>query len=112
MQSQLHVCQVENILSHFIGQGNDNFERQDFDGDGIPDGIQFSIFNLTIETTEPQPPSPFANDFLGAAAYLDEHSNQDWSDFCLSYRFTYRDFAQGVLGLAFVASTGARGEVE
>ena len=62
-----------------------------------------------METTPPDS-APFNNDFLGAAAYLDAHSeDEDWSEYCLSYRFTYRDFDQGVLGLAFVASTGSRG---
>ncbi len=61
-----------------------------------------------METSPPDSP-PFNNDFLGAAAYLDAHSDEDWSEYCLSYRFTYRDFDQGVLGLAFVASTGSRG---
>lgn len=77
--------------------------------DGNPDKIHFSIFNLEIETTAPDSSSPFNNEFLGAAAYLDAHSTADYSEFCLSYRFTYRDFDQGVLGLAFVAATGSRG---
>ena len=30
-------------------------------------------------------------------------SQADYSDFCLSYRFTYRDFDNGVVGLAYIA---------
>lgn len=92
-------------------QGSENFKRQDFNDDGVADGIQLSIFNLTVETTPPESDNPFRNDFLGPEAYLDAHSSADYSEYCLSYRFTYRDFAQGVLGLAYVAATGSRGQL-
>lgn len=65
---------------------------------------------MTVETTPPPPNDPFYDKFLGPEAYLDAHSSFDYNDYCLSYRFTYRDFAQGVLGLAYVAATGSRGE--
>ena len=92
-------------------QGSTNFENQDFNDNGTPDGIHFSIFNLTVETSPPPSGSPFANNFIGPEAFLDEHSSFDYSDFCLSYRFTYRDFDRGVLGLAYVAAAGSSGQL-
>jgi disintegrin and metalloproteinase domain-containing protein 10 len=37
------------------------------------------------------------------SAFLNQHSQANYSDFCLAYRFTYRDFDGGVVGLAYIA---------
>ncbi|CAB4032846.1 ADAM 17-like protease, partial [Paramuricea clavata] len=34
---------------------------------------------------------------------LEQFSRQDWQEFCLAHLFTYQDFADGVIGLAYVA---------
>ena len=60
----------------------------------------------------------FAMDFIGVQAFLERHSRPQPGDqnfpvnfdqFCAVYRFTYRDFANGVLGLAYVAQPGTTG---
>ena len=79
--------------------------------DGNPDNIQFGVKEMTIETTPPPAGSNFANDFIGVSAFLNAHSSFDYSDFCLSYRFTYRDFENGVVGLAYVAPQASMGSV-
>ena len=56
---------------------------------------------MVVNTTEED--EPFRNPFLGVQAFLDLHSTQNYSDYCLAYRFTNRDFDGGVVGLAYVA---------
>ena len=48
---------------------------------------------------------------MGVERFLQLHSEEDFSGFCLSYRFTNRDFDSGVLGLAYVAKQGATGGI-
>ena len=71
--------------------------------DGSPDNIQFGVRDVVVETEKPTVP-PFNVEFLGVEAYLRHHSNEPSGEFCLAYRFTYRDFDGGVLGLAYVAA--------
>ncbi len=98
-QQLLHVC----TYNHIIIQGSSIFEDTDFDGDGNPDRIHFGILDMEIETTPPPAGNFFANDFIGVESFLNQHSTADYSDYCLSYRFTHRDFDDGVVGLAYVA---------
>ena len=58
---------------------------------------------MTIENNAPPPSDFFANDFIGVSSFLNQHSTANYSDFCLSYRFTHRDFDDGVVGLAYIA---------
>lgn len=58
---------------------------------------------MSIEKQPPTAGSFYANEFIGVSAFLNEHSTFDFSDYCLSYRFTYRDFDSGVVGLAYIA---------
>ena len=46
-------------------------------------------------------------EFLGVDKFLDLWSLKNHDLYCLSYLFTYRDFNDGVLGLAFVGSTSS-----
>ncbi|KAL3886426.1 hypothetical protein ACJMK2_026418 [Sinanodonta woodiana] len=48
--------------------------------------------------------SPYCRDNLDVSNFLNLHSMENHDDFCLAYVFTYRDFAQGTLGLAWVGS--------
>ncbi len=57
---------------------------------------------MAIENNPPADGDFYDNDFIGVQAFLDRHSTADWSDYCLSYRFTSRDFNDGVVGLAYV----------
>lgn len=75
----------------------------DFDEDGSVDGINFGVRDCEIEIEPPLTGDFFASEFIGVSAFLNEHSQDDYSDYCLSYRFTYRDFDGGVVGLAYIA---------
>lgn len=49
---------------------------------------------------------------MDVSNFLNLHSLENHSDFCLAYVFTYRDFTGGTLGLAWVASaSGASGGI-
>lgn len=54
--------------------------------------------------------NPFCAENIDVSNFLDLHSRTNYEDFCLSYVFTYRDFADGVVGLAWVASPDASGK--
>ena len=46
----------------------------------------------------------FKDDFIGVEKYLDLASVGNLEEYCLAYTFTNRDFANGVLGLAWIAT--------
>ena len=55
--------------------------------------------------------NPYAPEYIGVEKFLDiislePTSSKDGEQFCLSHVFTYRDFEDGVLGLAWVAEPG------
>jgi disintegrin and metalloproteinase domain-containing protein 10 len=52
--------------------------------------------------------SKFCSDSIDVSNFLNLNSLQDHSEFCLAYIFTYRDFTQGTLGLAWVGSSGRK----
>ncbi|XP_064387720.1 disintegrin and metalloproteinase domain-containing protein 10-like isoform X3 [Halichondria panicea] len=91
------------VMSTIILTGSRIFERTDFDSDGLADGIHFGLLGMEVENTPPASGSFYDNQDIGVQAFLNEHSTADWSQYCLSYRFTSRDFDDGVVGLAYVA---------
>ena len=98
------MAQVTSLLSSIISTASMIYERTDFNGDGQRDRIQFGIQNLTIHDQPPPASSFLADEFIGVASFLDRYSTADYGDYCLSYLFTYRDFDDGVLGLAYIAA--------
>ena len=88
--------------THTHTQGSSYFQRTDFDGDGNGDGIQFGIQDIVVEQ-QPATTGFFSSEFIGVQAFLNQHSTENWSEYCLSYRFTSRDFNDGVVGLAYIA---------
>lgn len=48
--------------------------------------------------------NPFCDEHVDVSNFLNMHSQQDYSSFCLSYAMTFRDFVGGTLGLAWVSS--------
>lgn len=51
--------------------------------------------------------NPYADNDIGVERLLEINSEENHDDVCLSYVFTYRDFANGVLGLAWVGEQGS-----
>lgn len=50
----------------------------------------------------------FCNSNLDVSNFLNLHSFTNHDNYCLAYVFTYRDFADGTLGLAWIAQSGCK----
>lgn len=108
--TQDRKIQAMATLSTIVKQASAIYQTTDFitSSGGTINGITFGIMTLNVETAPPTTP-PFNNPYIGVQAFLDYHSQADYSQYCLSYRFTYRQFDQGVIGLAYVAADGSLG---
>ena len=103
------ITQAKAYLSRTVASANAIYELTSFYGTGPGgDGIGFEIAGMDILTEDT---GMFVNDFIGVQAFLKEHSMEDFSSYCAAYRFTYRDFDDGVLGLAYVAQSGYNGGI-
>ena len=103
------TIQAMAYLSNAVGAVNGIYESTIFYGNGPGgDGIGFEIAGIDILT---QDTGFFTDPFLGVQSFLGAHSHETFDAYCASYRFTYRDFNGGVLGLAYVAQPGANGGI-
>ncbi|WAR29091.1 ADA10-like protein [Mya arenaria] len=100
---------IEKLTAHV--QALDTiFKAEDFDQSGGPDNIGFIIKKIKVWTD----PTATGYKYDGNYAvdyFLDLHSEDNYDAYCLSYMFTYRDFSDGVLGLAWVGDVSSRGGV-
>lgn len=101
---ELKAAVVVNFISNYVDRVKEIYQETNFNG---ITGITFAISTLLIQT-EPQP--GFEQPNLGVETFLERHSQTNYDEFCLSYRFTARDFVDGVLGLAYIG-TSSRGSV-
>ena len=71
-------------------------------------GIQFQIQRMGANdsTDVNDRNNPYKDNNIGVEKLLEINSEEEHDDVCLSYVFTYRDFADGVLGLAWVGEAG------
>lgn len=84
------------------------FIVSDFDGDSLPDNIGFSIKRIKIYDDPTEPGYKYSG-YYGVNSMLYLHSELNYDAFCLSYMFTYRDFDNGILGLAWTAEPSTSG---
>lgn len=107
VDNKLREAVVVSFISNYVDRVKEIYQQTDFNGIL---GITFAISTLLIQT-KPQP--GFERNNLGVESYLERHSQTNYDEFCLAYRFTARDFADGVLGLAYIgtASPGSVGGV-
>jgi disintegrin and metalloproteinase domain-containing protein 10 len=72
--------------------------------------IEFVIGRMLVNgTEEAKAGNPFQPKNIGVEKLLELNSLQEINqDYCLGYIFTYRDFNDGVLGLAWVGSAKGR----
>ncbi len=85
-----------------LTQVQEIFRTTDFDNDGTADGIIPLIARVEILNRN-DPSYNFGTPTIAVNEYLDRWSQINHEEFCLALLFTYRDFANGVLGLAWVA---------
>ena len=88
------------------------YRNTDFNGDGISDSIQPVIIKLEIFDPG-EPGYRYGAASIEVKDFLDLWSQEDQSMYCLALLLTYRDFANGVMGLAWVAQPpgGNRGGI-
>ncbi|XP_020898884.1 disintegrin and metalloproteinase domain-containing protein 10 [Exaiptasia diaphana] len=104
------------LMSAHVQAINTIYPGIDFNGDGSSDGIEFVIGRMIVNGSKEagEPGNVFAPNNIGVEKLLDLNSEQErGQEYCLSYIFTYRDFDNGVLGLAWVGDiTNAGGICE
>ncbi|CAC5391243.1 ADAM10 [Mytilus coruscus] len=98
-----HVDAINTIYSNTVFKTFDNSIKYS--------GVRFKIQRTKImtDTTEECGTSKaktLCSDNIDVSNFLNENSLINHSAFCLAYIFTYRDFTQGTLGLAWVGSSG------
>jgi len=73
-------------------------------------GIQFQIQRMSANDSADVnvASSPYRHANIGVEKLLEINSEENHDDVCLAYVFTYRDFADGVLGLAWVGEAGTQ----
>ena len=96
---ELKEAVVVSFISSYVDRVREIYEQTNFDS--ITD-ITFAIDTLIVQTTAE---SGFERDNLGVETFLEQHARTKYDDFCLAYRFTARDFADGVLGLAYIGTS-------
>ena len=69
--------------------------------------VGLAIARITVYTSENEPRKGYGDTIKDASKFLDLWSQENQDAYCLAMLFTYRDFVDGVLGLAWVASTGS-----
>ena len=79
-------------------------------------GYTFQVNRIKIlndSDCQSTPKKSFCERNMDASYFLEKHSEEDHSDFCLAYVLTYRDFPGGTLGLAWPAypSSGKKGGI-
>ncbi|XP_071500624.1 disintegrin and metalloproteinase domain-containing protein 10-like [Diadema antillarum] len=69
--------------------------------------VSFSVERMRVWTEEDigLVGYPFSNEYIGVEKFLDLASTGNFNAYCLSYTFANRDFANGILGLAWIASS-------
>lgn len=94
-----HVDGIKKIYS------NTTFRYQNY---GPYAGFTFAVHRVQINTSSECSPSetqnPFCKANIDVSNFLNLNSLSNHDLYCLAYVFTYRDFSQGTLGLAWVGS--------
>uniref|UniRef100_A0A672QI31 ADAM10 endopeptidase n=1 Tax=Sinocyclocheilus grahami TaxID=75366 RepID=A0A672QI31_SINGR len=87
-------------VASYMKAVNDIYDKADFEGIEL---VNFKVKFLTV-ITEEDPSSPLGKTHIGPEKLLSLFSEMNWSNYCLSYLLTNRDFS-GVLGLAWEGKT-------
>ena len=88
-------------VCYFMSEASKAFEDTDFDGDGPADKIGFDLKGMIIYETEDAAQYKMDGS-LNVEDYLEVFSEYDFGSYCLAAAFTHRDFADGVIGLAWL----------
>ncbi|KAK3092596.1 hypothetical protein FSP39_004811 [Pinctada imbricata] len=98
-------------IKYQVGMSDVIFRGTDFDGDGVGDNVGFEISQITIFSDSNANDYRMGDTSMNAQDYLNAFSTYNHDQFCLGIAFTYRDFSDGLVGLAWVASSDIYGPV-
>ncbi|XP_041458780.1 disintegrin and metalloproteinase domain-containing protein 10-like [Lytechinus variegatus] len=98
------VSAVVTQIGQHVQAANAIYGNTDF---GDYRNISFSVERLRVWTPEDigRTSYLFGNNYIGVEKFLDLASTGNFNAYCLAYTFANRDFANGVLGLAWIASS-------
>ncbi|XP_061190593.1 disintegrin and metalloproteinase domain-containing protein 10-like [Saccostrea echinata] len=104
--------EILSLFSTHVNALNEIFRRTRLKSSStIPCFVQFQIQRTTVMTDSTEncvlQKTKFCQENLDVSNFLNLHSLSNHDSFCLAYTFTYRDFLQGTLGLAWVGSSTA-----
>ncbi|KAH9368580.1 hypothetical protein HPB48_009822 [Haemaphysalis longicornis] len=96
---------ITGLVASHVNRASGIFRRTNFGG--IQD-ISFIVHKIVVNDSRScaegvKQTNPFCSDAIDAPYLLHLTSRENNDDFCLAYTWTYRDFADGVLGLAWIA---------
>ncbi|XP_061190594.1 disintegrin and metalloproteinase domain-containing protein 10-like [Saccostrea echinata] len=106
--------EILSLFSSHVNALNEIFRRTRFKSSSkIPCFVQFQIKRITVMTDSTEncnndlKKTAFCQGNLDVVNFLNQQSLSNHDDFCLVYTFTYRDFLEGTLGLAWLGSSTA-----
>lgn len=96
---------ISSIIAAHVDKLNKEYSTTNFNG---IKAISFVVQRIKINDSADcigikGEANPFCTNAIDASSLLRLHSLSDHENFCLSFAWTYRSFADGVLGLAWVA---------
>ena len=95
------------IISH-LSQATYIFRLSDFNSDSLGDNVVFIVDEVTIFQTASAVGYTLGSD-MNVETLLDKFSMYDFDQYCLGVLFTHRDFADGIIGLAWMGSSSMYG---
>ena len=105
------ISRTFNEVMYLIGIADVIFRSTDFDGDGQGDNIGFTINAFTVFPSTTTPGYTMSDTTSDSFTFLDQLILNDFSDSCLGYAFTYRDFNEGIVGVAYIGNSNEYGSV-
>ncbi|XP_030856416.1 disintegrin and metalloproteinase domain-containing protein 10 [Strongylocentrotus purpuratus] len=101
------VSAVVTQIGQHVQSASFIYENTDF---GNYRNISFAVQRMRVWTPDDigRLTYLFGNNYIGVEKFLDLASTGNFNEYCLAYTFANRDFANGVLGLAWIASITRR----
>ncbi|KAL1484656.1 hypothetical protein MTO96_032464 [Rhipicephalus appendiculatus] len=105
-------ARITALIAAHVNRASAVYRRTSFGG--IQD-ISFIVQKIRINDSRScaegvKEDNPFCSDGIDAGYLLHLTSKENNDDFCLAYTWTFRDFADGILGLAWIARTQPVGQ--
>ena len=103
------ISQTITEIVYYITEVDEIFRTTDFDGDGQGDNIGFMVTDVTVYQSSTAKDYKISDQDLAVDAVLTKFSSYEFNDVCLALLLTYRDFDDGIVGLAWVATSSLYG---